>query len=125
MQASRQLLPPRCGWQCRREGRESSLFFWPRHLLRLCAIALALRVGLAFAAAHVLLRLAFGRQIDADVQFLELFRTDGVWGIHQEILGVLVHWKHDHFANIAFVREQHDDAIDAWSDSTVRRRSKF
>ena len=45
--------------------------------------------------------------------------------VHHQVFGILVHRKHDHFANIAFVRQQHDDAIDAGRDSTVRRRSIF
>jgi hypothetical protein len=37
--------------------------------------------------------------------------------------GVLVHREHDDLADIRLVREQHDDAVDARRDASVRRRA--
>ena len=42
-----------------------------------------------------------------------------------DAFGILIHRKHDDFANVPLVGEEHDNAIDARSDPAVRRSAVF
>ena len=55
----------------------------------------------------------------------QLFRAYRVRSIHHQVLGILIHGEHDDFPYIRFVGQQHDDAIDARSDTAVRRSAVF
>ena len=44
-------------------------------------------------------------EIDTYVQFLELLRTDGARGIHQQFFTFWFHRKHNHFTDVALIGE--------------------
>src|SRR5690348_13025497 len=64
-----------------------------------------------------------GREVEADVEFLEALGRHRGGGLHQEVLGLLGHREGDDFADVRGVGEQHDDAVDARSRAAMRRRA--
>src|SRR3974390_1580810 len=64
------------------------------------------------------------RQIEPDVQLLELLGCHLRWSPHQKVFGALVHREQHDLAQVLFTGQQHDNAVDAGSDAAVRRRAE-
>src|SRR5579859_1566464 len=70
-------------------------------------------------------RSRFGRLDYANVELAQLLRPNLRRGAHHQILRLLSHREDNDFADIWFIGEQHDDAIDARSRTAVRRRAEL
>ncbi len=64
------------------------------------------------------------RQIQPDMQLLELLGRRLRRRAHHQVLGALVHREQHHLAQVFLAGEQHDDAVDARRDAAVRRRAE-
>src|SRR4051812_37133278 len=63
------------------------------------------------------------RQVQPDVQLPQLLRRYRRGSAHEQVLRPLVHWEEHDLPQVLLVREQHDDAVDAWRDSAMRGRA--
>src|SRR6266508_2367989 len=60
---------------------------------------------------------------NSDVQFLQLFWVNLRWRIGHHIAASLILGERDHFTDIGFVREQHDQTVDAGRHTPMWRRA--
>jgi hypothetical protein len=57
------------------------------------------------------------------VNVAQLLLGDGRGGVHEQVAAILRHGEGDDFADVRFVGQEHDDAVDAGGDSAVGRRA--
>src|SRR5215211_7384753 len=88
---------------------------WPVDITLVIALGRSSRrVGAAFA---------FRPAAERDVQLLELLFGDGTGGFHHLVAGGLRLREGHNLADVRLVRKEHDQAVDPWCDTTVRRRA--
>ena len=59
------------------------------------------------------------------MQFFELFFFHLAWGGHHNVFGWAVFGESYNFSYVGFVFKQHQQAVDPWGKTAVRRRAVF
>src|ERR1700678_1933433 len=58
----------------------------------------------------------------ADMELAELLLRHFAGRVHHQVLRLLIHGEHGHFAQVLFARDQHDDSVDSRRRAAMGRR---